>query len=750
MGAGRGWLAVGLVATIWVAAAGAAAGAAAVPTPTDGHRRMLAALAEIARTSADTNRYTGDAQARAFRTVIAEPRFNASPQLRWRQLRALGAYELRLGNTEEAVRHLEAAAALLPALGAAVAPADIDRAQFAMAVSFLRWGESRNCVARHSSESCILPIGGAGVHVDQAGSRRGMAELAALLARRPDDLVARWLLNVAAMTVGEYPDGVPAAWRIPPATFASAEPFPRFTDVAAAAGVNGMDLMGGVVVDDFDGDGHFDLVVSSSDPERSLRYFAGGGDGTFRERSEAAGFAGLTGGMNVVQADYDNDGAIDLLVLRGAWLGRGGQQPKSLLRNDGRGTFSDVTFAAGLGDVHYPSQAAAWADYDNDGDLDLYVGNEAEENYPFTGQLFRNRGDGSFVDVAAAAGVTNGRMAKGVAWGDFDEDGRQDLYVSNYTTPNRLYRNRGDGTFVDVAAEAGVERPLSSLAVATADFDNDGHLDLYVGATTPLHSAEPRAGTDPLTPLAGVVASALGLPTDVETGRLYRGRGDGRFDDATAALGLDRVLLSSGLGVGDLDGDGFADLYVGTAYPGYEGLTPKRLFRNRRGRGFADVTTNAGLGHLQKAGGIAIADLDGDGDQDIFMNAGGMFRGDRFGDVLFANPGTGAHWIDLQLIGRRANRAAIGARLRLDVSEDGQRRSIHRVVGSGGSFGANPRRQAIGLGTATRVEALHITWPGSGCTQTLRNLAADRRVDIVETCADEKDVTRRRGATQRR
>ncbi len=458
MGGRQGWLAMGLVAALWAAAAGGAA----VPTPTNGHRRMLEALAEIARTSGDTNRYTGDAQARAFRTVIAEPRFNAAPQLRWRQLRALGAYELRLGNTEEAVRHLEAAAALLPALGGAVPAADIDRAQFELAVAFLRWGESRNCVARHSSESCILPIGGAGVHVDQAGSRRGMAELAALLARRPGDLVARWLLNVAAMTVGEYPDGVPVEWRIAPATFASAEPFPRFTDVAPAAGVNAMDLMGGVVVDDFDGDGHFDLVVSSSDPERSLRYFAGGGDGTFRDRSEAAGFVGLTGGMNVVQADYDNDGATDLLVLRGAWLGRGGQQPKSLLRNDGRGTFRDVTIAAGLGDVHYPSQAAAWADYDNDGDLDLYVGNEAEENYPFTGQLFRNRGDGTFVDVAAAAGVSNGRMAKGVAWGDFDEDGRPDLYVSNYNTPNRLYRNRGDGTFVDIAAEAGVERPLAA------------------------------------------------------------------------------------------------------------------------------------------------------------------------------------------------------------------------------------------------------------------------------------------------
>ncbi len=693
---------------------------------------MLALLADIASRSRDTNLYTGDAQARAFRALVADPRVTGSPDLLARYLRTLGSYELRLGNNDEAVQDLTRAAALREQSGTRLPPADLDRAQFDRAVAWLRWGESRNCVARHTSDSCILPIQGTGVHQDQEGSRRAIAELEALLARRPDHLIARWLLNLAYMTIGEYPDGVPAGSRIAPSTFASAEPFPRFADVAAKAGVNTMDLAGGVVIDDFDGDGILDIVVSSSDPERSLRYFAGRGDGTFRDRSAEAGFDGLTGGANLVQADYDNDGATDILVLRGAWLGRAGQQPKSLLHNDGHGTFTDVTFAAGLGTVDYPSQTAAWADYDNDGYLDLYVGNEAEDNLPFPGQLFRNQGNGTFVDVARAAGVTNGGCAKGVAWADFDDDGFPDLYVSNYNGQNRLYHNRGNGTFVDIATAAGVTGPRSSFAVATGDFDNDGHLDLFVAATAPQHDPEPRPGSDDLAPLTAFVASALGLPTRAETGRLYRGLGAMRFDDVTASQGLDWVLLSSGVGVGDLDNDGFLDLYIGTAYPSYAALMPKVLYRNRSGRGFADVTTNAGVGHLQKAGAIAIADLDGDGDQDIFINAGGMFRGDRFGDVLFANPGGGGHRLDVHLVGTRANRSAIGAHIRADINEAGQRRSIHRTVGSGGSFGANPLRQSIGLGSATRVDVLEITWPGSHHVQVLRNVPANQRLEIVE------------------
>ncbi len=731
---------------VWaMAALLSATAAAAQPAPTPslppGHQRMVAVLAEIARQSHDTNVYTGDQQARAFRTLVADPKFIATPKRQWRNLRHLGYHELRLGNNEAAIAGFAAACDVMAKIKPPLRPADVDRTQFELALAYLRWGESRNCVARHTSDSCILPIRAGGVHADQEGSRKAIKVLEELLARTVDHLPARWLLNVAYMTIGEYPDKVPETYRISPNTFDSTQGFMHFTDVAVQRGLRTIDLGGSVAVEDYDGDTRLDLIVSSSDPQSPLRYFAGRADGTFEDRSIAAGFAGLLGGSGVVQADYDNDGDTDLLILRGAWLGRAGRQPKSLLSNDGHGSFVDVTFDAGLGEINYPSQTAAWADYDRDGFLDLYVGNEGGNNSGYPCQLFRNRGDGTFIDVAAAAGVQNGRDAKGVAWGDFDDDGFPDLYVSNYNDANRLYRSRGDGTFSDNAERAGVTAPRSSQTVVTADFDNDGNLDLYVGATTPFHKVEPYSNrTDELAPLQATIASMLGLPVPptVEPGRFYRGLGAAQFEEVTGARGLGRMVLTGGVGVGDLDGDGFLDLYLGTTYSGYEGLMPNLLYRNDGGQRFVDITTSAGVGHLQKAGGIAIADTDADGDQDIFINAGGMFAGDRFGDVLFENPGNGNRWIALHLAGVRSNRSAIGARIRVDVNENGKQRSIYRVVGEGSSFGANPLLQWIGVGNAAKVDTITIRWP-TGKQQILRDVSLKQRLEIVEVAPSPTD-----------
>ena len=710
------------------------AGSAAVVTGEDhppGHRRMLAALEAIRQASPKQNVYVGDAGARQLRRQVARAS-NLLPQEQARLRLQLGQAELWLGKEHEAISQLQRALALLPA----AETADLDLAltiRFRLGVAYLRLGETENCSARRSAESCILPIQGAAIHTEREGSSEAIQQFSYILRHAREDsasfLRSQWLLNLAYMTLGEYPDGVPARYRIPADNFRPDEPFPRFVNIAAKVGLDTFSLAGGAIAEDFDGDLDLDLVVSSSDPGERLRFFRNDGAGGFDEDGD--GLEGLFGGLNVVHADYDNDGDADLLVLRGGWMFQAGEQPNSLLQNQGDGRFVDVTFDAGLGEVHYPTQTAAWADYDNDGDLDLYIGNESFPGVTFPrrgtnggipGQLFNNRGGGAdgtvtFEDVAHAAGVAQVAMTKAVVWGDYDGDRYPDLYVSNYRGPNRLYRNNRDGTFTDVAAALKVDGPAESFPAWFWDYDNDGRLDLFV-------SSYKSSAADMAAAYRDRLLQADSLP------RLYRGNDNGAFSRKPA--NLRRTSAPMGCNFGDLDGDGFLDFYLGTGWPDYEALMPNLAFRNRAGVDFADITTAAGLGHLQKGHAVVFADLDNDGDQDVFEQMGGFYRGDRYYDALYENPGFGNHYLTVILVGTRSNRSAIGARLRLVAREGDESRSIYRHVNSGATFGGNPLRRFFGLGRAEAIERLEIFWPTTGQTQTLTGLPMDRTIRIIE------------------
>ncbi len=684
------------------------------------HRRMLQVLAEIARRTGEENSWLGDRRLKELRATLESLPPDAPPQARWQLYQEIGQHELRMGHPHKAVEALTSSREIVRRPPGQTGMEEM-LSLYHLGLSYLVLAENRNCVANHNADSCILPIRGGGIHVDKEGSKNAIAIFEDLLAMSPpDDISVRWLLNLAYMTLGQWPGGVPERYRIPEDVFDSDQDFPRFVDIAARVGLNTFNLAGGTVVEDFDHDGFLDVVITDWDPRAQMRYFRNAGDGTFRERTEEAGLKGIMGGLNMTQADYDNDGNVDILVLRGAWWGEEGRHPNSLLRNDGAARFTDVTFAAGIAEPPYPTQTAGWADYDNDGDLDLYVGNEAKWNESHPCQLFRNAGDGTFEDVAWKAGVVNGRWAKGVAWGDYDDDGWMDLYVSNLHDENRLYHNNRDGTFTDLAGQAGVTRPMQGFPVWFWDYDNDGALDIYAAAY----------GSS----LAPVAASYLGmgLVQGAELAALYRGDGRGGFEEMAARRGLDKVTLPMGSNFGDLDNDGFLDFYLGTGYPRYDGLMPNVMYRNAGGR-FMDVTTAGGFGHLQKGHGVAFADLDNDGDQDVFSHMGGAYPGDAFANSLFENPGSGHHWIKVKLVGVKANRGAIGARIRLEVVEDRESRTIYKHANSGGSFGANPiQRLEIGLGKAERIRGLEVRWPGSGLVQTFRDLSADRFIRITE------------------
>jgi tetratricopeptide (TPR) repeat protein len=692
--------------------------------PQTGHEQMVALLAEIAEKAIDgDDEFFGRAVPLALEAELDDLDANSAVGRRLQLNFQLGWHYLRLGEVDDAVEHYLAADRLLSQVRHRVPAEQVSQLAYDLGVAYMRMGEIQNCAVMHNADRCLMPIREGGVHQLREGSRNAVRYFTQVLEEPTTQprmkLKARWLLNIAYMTLGEYPDGVPEAYRIEPAVFDSDEAFPRFTEIAPQLGLDEMSLAGGAIAEDFDGDGNLDIMVSAWSPMMQLRYFHNDGDGTFSDRSAQAGLEGLLGGLNLKQADYDNDGDADVVVMRGAWLDKDGQHPNSLIRNNGDGTFTDVTFEAGLGHVHYPTQTAGWADYDNDGSLDLYIGNESNQRLKAPSQLFRNNGNGTFTDVAAHAGVENDLYAKGVTWGDYDGDRFPDLYVSNMGGANRLYHNNRDGTFTDVAKKLGVAGPSMSFPAWFWDFDNDGVLDLYVT-------------TYSVQDIAAVAGSYLGMTLGGELNRLYRGDGKGGFEDVTAEQNLGRLTVVMGSNFGDLDNDGFPDFYLGTGYPYYDALMPNVMYRNRGGHGFADVTTNGGFGHLQKGHGVAFADLDNDGDQDVFEEMGGAFPGDAFGNALFENPGFDNHWIKLALVGVESNRAAIGARIRIEITEEGKARSIFTHVDTGGSFGSNPLRREIGLGRASKIDVLEIFWPTTGKTQRFEDVDAGQLIEITE------------------
>jgi hypothetical protein len=452
-------------------------------------------------------------------------------------------------------------------------------------------------------------------------------------------------------------------------------------------------------------------VISSQDDCIPLSYFHNNGDGTFTDRARQAGLGNQTGGLNIIQTDFNNDGCKDILILRGGWEWA---RRKSLLRNNCDGTFTDVTAGSGLMEPATATQTAVWTDIDNDGKLDLVVGNEKA---PL--QLFLNKGDGTFVDIAESAGVNITGFVKAVVAGDYDNDGYADLYVSTFRGQHYLFHNNHDKTFTDATREAGVDQQGPTFGAWFFDYDNDGWPDLFVAG---YYSS-----------LEDIASGYLGNPQNGESLHLYKNLRNGKFKDVTAETGLNRVFLPMGLNFGDFDNDGYPDFYLGTGSPSFTALFPNVLFHNDAGKRFTDVTASSGTGILPKGHGIAFADMDNDGDEDLVVVMGGAVPGDQHNTRLFENPGNGNDWIGVHLTGVKSNRGAVGARIKVTVQNEGNpARDIYRTVGSGGSFGAGPFEQHIGLGQSARIQTLEVWWPATGTRQTFSTVAKNRFIEVRE------------------
>ncbi|QEC68842.1 CRTAC1 family protein [Panacibacter ginsenosidivorans] len=612
-----------------------------------------------------------------------------------------------------------------------VDPADLSRIPMIrkdLAVAYLRLGERINCIHNHGEESCVFPIQGSGIHINKTGSQKAIEVYETLLKNDPGDLESRWLLNIAYMTIGEYPRSVPAEYLIKGLDADTSKIVKPFIDAAINIGLNTKNMAGGSILEDFNNDGYLDIITSSWGLKESMHYCRNNGNGSFTDVSDSSGLKSFTGGLNIMQTDYNNDGLKDIFVLRGAWKGTYGKEPNSLLRNNGDGTFTDVTKESGLLSFH-PTQAATWNDFNNDGWLDVFIGNESNSQYDAnTSELYINNKNGTFTNVAIQSNSNIEAFIKGVTSGDYDNDGWPDIFISTLDTQKVLLKNEGikNGVvhFKNVTGQAGLnECKARTFPTWFWDYDNDGWLDILVCS----YDFNKSLG-------CYTAAEALHMPVG-NAGKqfLFRNKHDGTFEDVTNKVGLNKVAFAMGANFGDIDNDGYPDIYLGTGNPLFQSLVPNKMFKNMDGRKFIDVTSSARVGNLQKGHGVSFADLDNDGDEDIYVEMGGAYTGDAYQNSLYINPGqNNNHWINLSLEGTICNRVAIGAKIKVTFRENGVERSVYDEVNSGGSFGSNPLIQHIGIGQASIVESIEIKWPVTNTIQVFKNLKPDCTVKIKE------------------
>ena len=533
------------------------------------------------------------------------------------------------------------------------------------------------------------------------------------------DLSARWLVHLArGVEIGTDEAGFPFREDLP---LAGERTSLRFEDVAARMKVDKKDGASPSAWGDYDGDGDYDLYVSGCDTYGSLHRNDGE---VFADVSREAGLFHVESGFGATFADYDNDGDPDLYVSRDGWSG---PAPNSLHRNEGDGTFVDVTDRAGVGDGG-SSFVHAWSDVDRDGDIDLYVAN----GITLAGDLnafYENRGDGTFVDATERAGLLEPARTKtiGLAFGDYDLDGWPDLFVSGRETENRLYKNKGDGTFDEVADQAGIadsEHIVGGFVCFFFDYDNDGWPDVLRANQAPWELV--LLGLSKyFSEAEGEVAKLL----ERQSPRLYRNDRDGTFTGMSAAAGLVHPNGAMGAGVADLDNDGYVDLVFGTGDPDLARMEPDRLYRNQGDGTFLDVTFAAGVGNVGKGHGITFVDHDGDGDLEIYSPEGGFVHADTWPNAFYLNrQETGNHWLQVDLEGVESNRDALDARVVVTAGE----LLVMREKKNGEGFGSSSSPTLeFGLGENERVDRMEVHWP-SGQKQVFLDLAVDQRIYLRE------------------
>ncbi len=537
---------------------------------------------------------------------------------------------------------------------------------------------------------------------------------------------------------------------------------------------------GGISAVDYDNDGFYDLFIPDG---VESKLYHNNGDGTFTDVTAKAGLAGLDGVSVGVFADYDNDGYQDLFVSRTF-------KHNQLFHNNGDGTFTDVTAKSGIG-ADCCTTVASWGDYDNDGYVDLYVGRylDPRKGIPTTfyarngepNQLYHNNGDGTFTNVTEKAGVGERGLCLGTVWGDYDDDGYPDLYVVNDFGRKTLYHNNRDGTFTDATVKSGTLGYGAGMSASFGDYDNDGKLDIYVAnirSEDAWYAEWPTVGRYMVNTFTqGVWRTDLPLYFEVfrQSGfgfvgvfqqmangnDLFHNNGDGTFTDVAVKANANPVGWFWGSGFADFDNDGWQDIYSADGWVyndrgteieldflndvvsnqkkyksgvlfdpkhfghlSWHGWERNRQLRNNGDGTFTEIGRAAGTDLLMNSRGVAFADFWNRGALDIAVAA----STDRHA-LLRNDVGVKRNWLAVETVGTKSNRDGIGARVTISI---GGKIQTREVVAGDGYGSENSLRLYFGLNDAKSVDELTVRWPRSGIVQKFQNVAADRIVQVTE------------------